>query len=327
MKFTIITLILVLSFLKTEVQSFSEEHYQYDKVYKTMLGYYNRGLYHKAVEYPDSLIGNKYVNGSTNYFIARVYALANEFDNTLFYLEKAVKKGITKKQIGRMYDLDAFRESNMNIIYELNYDKWHQEYENGKNDFELDSVYIKEIQKIQDEYSKNLTIRRADGDEIIEVKDSLRFYHTTKRLDSLSFSVMIELMLEKGFPTYKTVGKSFYTYTRYLRYNMPDDYDVNCADWKKIKAMIFAEIEKGTIYPFYYAAIEDYIRLKKKNPQLYGTMNYIHKSSIDYSNGVEFENPEELNIRRRTVGLCSIQLEMWSKARELPLSLKEINFK
>ena len=326
MRIAIAILLLVFSF-SGEAQTHAEEHYQYDKVYKTMLGYYNRGLYHKAVEYPDSLIGNKYVNGSTNYFIARVYALANEFDNTLFYLEKAVKKGITKKQIGRMYDLDAFRESNMNIIYELNYDKWHQEYLVSKEDLVLDSLYIKEIEKIQDEYSKNLTIRRADGDEIIEVKDSLRFYHTTKRLDSLSFSVMIELMLEKGFPTYKTAGKSFYTYTRYLRYNMPDDYDVNCSDWQKIKAMIFSEIEKGTIYPFYYAAIEDNIRLSRSQPQVYGTIPIIYKKSKDVSNGVQYENPEELNIRRRAVGLCSIQLELWSRARELPLSLKEIEFK
>ncbi|NQX99209.1 MAG: hypothetical protein HRT73_15220 [Flavobacteriales bacterium] len=323
--------LIIITFLFTsyfsEAQSFSEEHYQYDRVYKTMLGYYNRGLYHKAVEYPDSLIGNKYLNGSTNYFIARVYALGNEFDKTLFFLEKAVKKGITKKQIGRMYDLDAFRESNMNIIYELNYDKWHQEYLLSKEDLVLDSLYIKEIEKIQDEYSKNLTIRRADGDEIIEVKDSLRFYHTTKRLDSLSFFVMIELMLEKGFPTYKTVGKGFYTCSRYLRYNIPDDYDVNCADWQKIKAMIFTEIEKGSIYPFYYAAIEDRIRLGSKQSQLYGTMIVIHSRSKDGRNSIQYEKPEELNIRRRAVGLCSIQLEMWSRAIELPLSLKEIDFK
>jgi hypothetical protein len=34
----------------------------------------------------------------------------------------------------------------------------------------------------------------------------------------------------------------------------------------------------------------------------------------------------ELNVRRRAVGLCSIQLEMWSEARALPLSLNEIVF-
>ena len=35
-------------------QNYAEEHYQYDRLHKMMKGYYNRGLYHKAVLYPDS---------------------------------------------------------------------------------------------------------------------------------------------------------------------------------------------------------------------------------------------------------------------------------
>ena len=124
----ILFILLLIGCFKIEAQTHAEEHYEYDRIFKTMKGYYNRGLYHKAVLYPDSLTGNKYVDASTNYFIARVYALSNEFDQTLIYLEKAVKQGITKTQIERMYDLDGFRESNMHIIYEMNYDKWHQEF-------------------------------------------------------------------------------------------------------------------------------------------------------------------------------------------------------
>ena len=323
----ILFILLLIGCFKIEAQTHAEEHYEYDRIFKTMKGYYNRGLYHKAVLYPDSLTGNKYVDASTNYFIARVYALSNEFDQTLIYLEKAVKQGITKTQIERMYDLDGFRESNMHIIYEMNYDKWHQVHLIKEQSIAFDSVYIKEIQNISKIYSNNLKLRKVEGDEIIWVEDSTNYYHTRKRLDSAIFYAIVDLTIEKGFPTYRTIGKEYYNYSRYLRYNMPDDYDDNCEDWQKIKAMIYAEIEKGTIYPFYYAAIEDIIRLGGKQPQLYGTMNYIYKSSINYLNRAQFENPEELNIRRRTVGLCSIQLEMWSEARELPASLKEIVFK
>ena len=313
---------------KADAQTHAEEHYKYDRIYNTMLGYYNRGLYHKAVIYPDSLEGNKYVDAGSYYFFARVYSLSNEFDQTLSNLEKAVKGGITKDQIEKMYDLDGFRESNMHILYETNYDKWHQEYLDLESSIAFDSVYIKEIQKISQEYSNNLKIRRADGDEIIEVEDSLRFYSTTKRLDSLSFYAMVSLTLDKGFPTYRMIGKEYYKYTRYLRYNMPKYYDENCEDWQKVKAMIFAEIEKGTIYPFYYAAIEDYMRRGTKKPQLYGTITSRYNSFISISGkSLQFENPEELNVRRRSVGLCSIQLKMWSEARDLPLSLKEVQFK
>tara|TARA_B100000809_G_scaffold266671_1_gene330628 strand:+ start:1943 stop:2923 length:981 start_codon:yes stop_codon:yes gene_type:complete len=322
-----IFILLLTAFFTSEAQTHAEEHYEYDRLYKMIEGYYNRGLYHKSALYPDSLEGNKYVNASSNYFFARVHALGNEFDRTLFYLEKAVKQGITKKQIEQMYDLDGFRESHLNIVYEINYDKWHQEYIEKENSLVLDSIYIKEIQKISDEYSINLKIRKVDGDEIIEVKDSLRFYTTSKRLDSLSFVTMVQLTVTKGFPTYRSIGKEFYRYSRYLRYNILDDYDVNGEDWQRVKEMILEEIVKGTIYPFYYAAIEDRIRLGTRQPQLYGTVPVIFNSRTDLSNGIQYENSEELNIRRRAVGLCSIQLDLWSRARELPESLKKIKFK
>lgn len=319
-------IILLLAFIKSEAQTHAEEYYQFDCTYKTMLGYYNRGLYHKAVLYSDSLVGNKYVNASTNYFCARVYALSNEFDKTLEYLEKAVKGGITKSQVEKMYDLDVFRESNMNIVFNLNYEKWHQEYEDSRT-YSLDSVYIKDIQKISKIYSNNFKLRKVEGDEIIWVEDSTNYYHTRKRLDSTIFYAIIDLTIEKGFPTYRTIGNEYYNFSRYLRYNMPDDYDDNCKNWQKIKTLIFNEIEKGTVFPFYYAALEDGIRLGSRRPQLYGTMPIIYNKNTDVSNGIQYETPEELNIRRRTVGLCPIQLELWSQARELPESLKGVTFK
>jgi hypothetical protein len=325
MKVIIVILILILAFLKMDAQTHAEEYYEYDRLHKTMKGYYNRGLYHKAVLYPDSLKGNKYVDATSYYFFARIYSLSNEFDKTLFNLEKAVKGGVTKTQIEQMYDLDGFRESNFHIIYETNYDKWHKEYLVLMEEIVFDSVYIKEIQKINKEYSRNIKVRRVDGDDVYEVKDSANYYHTRKRVDSLRFYSLVELVLERGFPTHKLIGKEFFTFSRHLRYDIPDNYDENCEDWQKVKKMILDEIEKGTIYPFYYAAIEDYMQRRLNKPKLYGTITSRYNGISGKS--VQFENPEELNVRRRSVGLCSIQLEMWSEARELPESLKEVIFK
>ena len=312
---------------KSDAQTHAEAHYEYDRIYKTIKGYYNRGLYHKAVLYPDSLRGNKYVNGSSYFFFARVYALSNEFDQALVNLEKAVKRGITKSQISQMYDLDGFRESNLHIIYEMNYDKWHQDYLDLVSSIAFDSVYIKQIQKISQRYSNNLRLRKVEGDEIIWVKDSTKYYHTRKRLDAAIFYAIVDLTIEKGFPTKRTIGKEYHRYSRYLRYNMPEVYDENCEDWQKVKTIIFAEMEKGTVYPFYYAAIEDRMRQRTNSPQLNGTINIRFNSRNSSVNSIEYEKPEELNLRRRAVGLCSIQLEMWSEARELPESLKEIEFR
>jgi len=321
----VIFIFFLASFFSGKAQTHAEEYYKYDCAYKSMEGYYNRGLYHKAVLYPDSLKENKYVNASTNYFCARVYALSNEFDKTLEYLEKAVKGGITNSQIDKMYDLDGFRESNLYIVYEMNYDKWYQAFLEKQNGLTLDTSYILSVKSINEKYLKNLReqSKKRGGNQ----KDSVNFYYKSNKVDSLCFLDLIELTLEKGFPTTKTIGKEYYWYSRILRYNMPDNYDFNCDDWTQIKKMIYVEIEKGTIYPFYYAAIEDRIRLGSKQPQLYGTMTVIHRTSKDGINSIQYENPEELNIRRRAIGLCSIQLEMWSEARELPKSLKRIEFK
>jgi hypothetical protein len=139
---------------------------------------------------------------------------------------------------------------------------------------------------------------------------------------------LFELFLERGFPTHKLIGKEFFTFSRHLRYDIPDNYDENCEDWQKVKKMILDEIDKGTIYPFYYAVIEDYISWGRSQPFIYGTIKSVYNKFVGASGKTaKYENPEELNVKRRSVGLCSIQLEMWSEARELPESLKEVIFK
>jgi hypothetical protein len=328
MKRSMVTFLLILSLLKVDGQTHAEEHYEFDRLHKMMKGYYNRGLYYKAVLYPDSLEGNKYVKADSYYFFARIYALSNEFHKTLFNLEKAVKGGITKIQIEQMYDLDGFRESNLHMIYETNYDKWHQEFLLVEQSLVLDSAYLKEIKKIEATYSQSIKVRRVDGDDVYEVNDSAKYYQTRISVDSMRFYSLVELILERGFPTHALIGEEFFTFSRHLRYDIPDNYDANAKDWLKIKAMIFVEMKNGTIYPFYYAAIEDYICRSRSQPFVYGIINTVYNKFIGTSGKTaQYENPEELNVRRKAVGLCSIQLEMWSEARELPESLKEVNFK
>ncbi|MBX2959596.1 MAG: hypothetical protein KF732_06520 [Flavobacteriales bacterium] len=101
-------------------QNLAEEHYCFDTNYKTMKGYYHRGLYQKATEYVDSLKDNRFVDKHELYLIARIYSLNNEFDKVLIYLEKAVKKGITKKEIESMYDFDNFKKHHSYVIFNLN---------------------------------------------------------------------------------------------------------------------------------------------------------------------------------------------------------------
>lgn len=296
-----------------------------------MQGYYNRGLYQQATQYIDSLKDNRYVNGSTFYFFSRIYSLNNEFDKTLFHLEKAVKRGITKEQIERMYDLDKFKDSHLYIVFELNYDKWHQEYLVNESNFELDSIYINEIRNIR---AKVLEIRyksviTEDGDEIYELRDSPEIYLKAKKQDSINFYDLSELIILKGFPTAKVVGTKTLRYVSEILDNYVEYYN-SLPLWQQVKKIILDEITAGHLKPYFLAMLEDLYLFKTNQPIKYATqINYfkqVQNEIVKYKN-LEVENPEELNIRRKSIGLCPIEIEYWSLAKELPKSLQNVKFK
>ena len=90
---------------------------------------------------------------------------------------------------------------------------------------------------------------------------------------------------------------------------------------------IFILSEMGHRISVISTFIDDNIRYSRNQPQLYGTMTVIISNGTEGINSVIYENPEELNVRRRAAGLCTIHLELWSEAKELPESLKGVKFK
>jgi hypothetical protein len=288
-----------------------------------MQGYYNRGLYQEATQYVDSLKDNRYVNGQDYYFFARIYSLNNEFDKSLFYLEKAVKYGTTKADVEKMYDLDKFRESHLNIVFELNYDKWHQEYLSWASELAIDSVYYKEIIELKKSayVLRFKQVETIDGDEVFELKESKEAIKLGIIQDSINFEDLTDLIVRKGFPTYRKTGEAAYETLHMLIYSYADGFNDVDSKWITIKPLLLKELEKGNLKPFAFGQLEDRARINGKQPQLYFTSS---SSSV----GVDLvENPEELNIRRKSIGLCPIEIEFWSLAKELPLSLQEIKFK
>jgi hypothetical protein len=322
----VVTLFIFFLSITVDAQSFAEQHYQFDVNYKMMQGYYNRGLYQEATQYVDSLKGNRYVNGQVYYFFARVYSLNNQFDKSLFYLEKAVKRGTTKADVEKMYDLDKFRESHLNIVFELNFDKWHQEYLSWAAELQIDSVYYKEIEtlKILAYHTRYVKAEKVDGDDVFVLKDSIDIAEIEKQ-DSINFEKLTALILEKGFPTYRKVGGAAFDAIRMLESNFIERFNDGDSKWEKIKPLIIKEVEKGNLKPFIYGRLEDSYNGISKNPQLY--LHPIYTNNDYKGRFKEIVKPEELNIRRKSIGLCPIEIEFWSLALELPLSLQEIKFK
>lgn len=308
-------------------QSFAEEHYHFDVNQKMMKGYYNRGLYQEATQYVDSLEGNRYVSGVTNYFIARVYSLNNQFDKTLTYLEKAVKGGIVKSDIEKMYDLDKFRESHLYIVFELNYEKWRQEYLDKISSVQFDSLYIKELEVIKAKVYKNRYWGKEKkyGGESFDSKDSLARFAIKLKQDSVNFNGLVSLILERGFPTYRKVGGTAFDAINILRHDLIEGYSIKGSAWEKIKPMITKEMELGRLKPFILGQLEDRDRVTEEKPQVYYTVLWFYMPQNEIIATVD--NPKELNIRRKSIGLCPIQVEYWAQAQELPSTLQTVEFK
>lgn len=329
MKTLIVSILLFCASIPSFTQNLTETHYWYDTHSKMMQGYYHRGLYPEAIQYIDSLKENQYLTPFDYYFFARLYALSNQFESSLYYLEKSVKQGISKEQIDVMYDLDKFRESHLNIVFEINYTSWHEEYLTSLSNAGKDTVYSHEITALYNlsREKSRYNILKIDGDEMYELKDSLSLYQDEQQTDSTVFVKLTNLITEKGFPTYKRVGNSFYRATDILRLNYYKNKSLSILEnsWLKIKPLIVKEMKSGNLKPFYLAHLEDLHRVHQNKPQVY-LATKVHSSSPT-QNEVSVIAPEALNSRRKSIGLCSIQIEYWSQAVELPLSLQKIHFK
>ena len=318
----IVFLFLVSGLKSINAQNYIEESYRFNVNYSLMVGFYHRGEYVNAAQYSDSLIGNHFLTKYSTFFIAKVYACDFDYLKTMEFLEKSVKLGITKEQIEITYDLEGFLESNKSIILELNYNKWHQEYLNSTKNISLDTSYINSIAALHKSYQKanHTTTYFTKNDSIYRLHDSLTSYNFKDTVIQV-FNQTTDLIITKGFPTQETIGNEFFNFSRLLKYSMPNNYSLENPTWLKIKQLIGLEMAKGNIAPYYYATLLDQHLSNKKQPVRYATSNFY------YPKNIKFEKPEELNIRRKSVGLEPITLHFWKKVKELPESLKNITFK
>lgn len=330
----IIIIFIVLLDVTVYGQNLAEEHYCFDTNYKTMKGYYHRGLYQKATEYVDSLKDNRFVGKYELYLIARIYSLNNEFDKVLIYLEKAVKKGITKKEIESMYDFDNFKKHHSYVIFNLNYDKWHKIYLDELLTLSIDSAYYNQIIGMHKASLKarKFKVTFVDGDEVYEEynkQDSLNQYQSMIaeiKQDSINFYQLAELIQTKGFPTSKKVGEAFETATYILKYKslQIETFNEPNSIWVSIIKSIELEQNEGNLPPNYLAFLSDVSNYHLGLPQVYLTFQ---KSSFCKDNKNCIENPKKLNELRKLVGLCSIELDFWVDAIDFPKEIEELMYK
>lgn len=322
MKKQLFILLSGLLFLPTFCQSQIEEIYKRNTFYATVLGYYNRAEYDKAIIYCDSLLqcsDNKYV-----YLHGRVAAANNDFNKATILLKQAIREGVTLQQIERNYDFDKYIETDYFASLKESYPTLHQHYLDSIDDLNLDEDYMKELDNLLyvDQFiRKNGSIRKlAEDTSVFKKTPNWIIEHL---VDSLNFERLIELSREKGFPIPKNVRNN--PAWVLLWHHRAEEFYEN-SQWERIKPFIDKELKEGNLAPDFYAKFEDHYRYTKGFPQLYGSMCSYFRQSKNYDS-LQFEKPEELNVRRRKIGLCSIEIEVWSFGMELPKSLKNIKFK
>lgn len=305
-------------------QNWTEEHYRYDTFSKMMTGYYNRGLYTESSNYIDSLQGNSFLSQADYFRFARIYSLNNEFGKSLEHIEIAVKKGLSKKNIEESYDMDKFAESNLYILYETNFNKWNEEYLK-----EFESIK----QSIDTSYSNS--IFRLDSIRLKLLKqypktnqtslDSVNYTNKIIAQDSLNFLTLSQLIKKKGFPTRKKIGDAFFTANRLL-FLEAKKMENKESEWVNIIPLINKEINNENLKPFYLEQLREQYLYETDQPLEYGIRLTVYRL-LKKSPIIHYANPEEINIRRKKIGLCSVQVQAWAYAMELPEHLQNIKFK
>ena len=98
------------------------------------------------------------------------------------------------------------------------------------------------------------------------------------------------------------------------------------SEWANIIPLINKEITDENLKPFYLEQLREQYLYDTDQPLEYGIRLTVYRL-LKNPPKMRYANPEEINIRRKKIGLCSVQVHAWAYAMELPEPLQNIKFK
>lgn len=231
---------------------------------------------------------------------AKASAMLRDTSTSIFYLEQAIKKGISWEKINQQTKyFEELAKTEAWKLLEKNYPTFRATYM-LHFDMEL-RIELAEMQAV-DQY-----VRRYICDYSKEQVCLEEYY-----VDSLNLIRMLKIIEEKGFPTFKNVGfEGVWNANTVLGHAAFRNDSIQVVYLNILKS----RIEKGNTHPSEYTEKIDRYRVINDKPQLYGEVNKFY-----YNNRVKSTfNPIEdiANVDKRRADLGLLPLKYFLEKRKL----------
>lgn len=181
-------------------------------------------------------------------------------------------------------------------------------YSAANNDYLIKNY---KIERLKYENSINIPLRN----QIKEMKFQDQFYRKNgykenmdkqHKIDSINQKLVVEIFNKYGFPNEKIIGNFSFdnTFTEILAILLHTKDKIR---QEYFMPKVLEYIKCGKAQPFYYANLQDQLLLYNDKPQYYGS----------YQNKVDIP-VNELNARRKTIGLANYGYEKWRNKKLYP---------
>jgi len=243
-----------------------------------------------------------------DYFNA--YDNAKKFNNDLAlnHLLKGISLGITKKELKK----SSYYNSLNNTADKKKCLKELKDIKISRND-SLYKVIKKMVRK--DQKARASWTDWLKWDKQVKIMD---------KVDRLNAKKLLDICQNYGWPGFSSIGENTDS-----KYGAEDAslliLHFNKKEYQKLLPYMIKAVENGEMYPYNLARFTDYLYMGDVTDsanykileikQIYGTMYYSQNEIIPYG------KTEDVNMRRKLIGLGSISL--YARRRKLQLPVKE----
>lgn len=273
----------------------------------------NKGDTLEALE--NFLIAVEYHESSPFDFSKAIICSSHLKRDSLTYklLYEGTRKGLSFERINDM-NLSGFKKSELWLTFISKKDSIYSSYQNSLDKEWIDAINNMKYmdQKVRSSYL-NLSTDSVKNSELTKLLMST--------IDSLNFETLLALTKKKGFPTTETVG--YYGINNIwllLWHHRGIEYYKNPM-WIEIKPYIIDAMKNGKLRLDFLSTFEDYYAVELKQPMCYGTMFSYYRYFPEY-NSIQVLDVNQIDERRKQIGLCPIELHLESLELPLPLGLK-----
>lgn len=263
------------------------------------------GLYHRQIiqaeeliadeKYGEALAAFEQVFGTYDFVFLREYKVAAQLalftqqeEKAFQLLKRGIAHGLTLQDFKKNQWLKSVRQKAAWKTLKSQYASLHAEHLKGL-DQDLRTEIADMFKKDQKLALANLFILGAKAKaRFLQKKFIPQSEQQVKRLG--------EILLKKGYPGEKLIGSNSWMSTILSHHNsISSEYTQNDTLYPQLKPQLWQAIQRGELYPYDYAIIEDWYVAVKSNRQeaAYGYLNTLTKAELPVADALN----EKLGMR------------------------------